>query len=60
MLILDEILRGGSITTNVLSEIGEIGIQTVDNSIRSMLPFLNFIMILWLCNKMHLFLGNTD
>lgn len=60
MLILDEILGGGSITTNVLSEIGEIGIQTVDNSIRSMLPFLNFIMILWLCNKMHLFLGNTD
>lgn len=60
MLILDEILGGGSITTNVLSEIGEIGIQTLDNSIRSMLPFLNFIMILWLCNKMHLFLGNTD
>ena len=62
MLILDEILDKGKIAIKYI--IGNWcnwnSNCRVDNSVRSMLSFLNFMIILWLCNKIHLLLGNTN
>ena len=62
MLILDEILDKGKIAIKYL--IGNWcnwnSNWRVDNSVRSMLSFLNLMIILWLCNKIHLLLGNTN
>ena len=62
MLILDEILDKGKIAIKYL--IGNWcnwnSNWRVGNSVRSMLSFLNLMIILWLCNKIHLLLGNTN
>ena len=62
MLILDEILDKGKIAIKYI--IGNWcnwnSNWRVDNSVRSMLSFLNLMIILWLCNKIHLLLGNTN
>ena len=62
MLILDEILDKGKI--GIIYIIGNWcnwkSNWRVNNSVRSMLSFLNFMITLWLCNKIHLPLGNTN